>query len=337
MTRKKYLSEYFDGYIYDELECAQNRSPHTIKSYATSLKLLIIYLGKVNRKNLDDLHIADLNFDNIHSFLKESRRTKAWRPATWNNRLAGIKAFISYLALIDVKFLELLRRVNLITAQTIPVSEPDYLTAEQIRFVLSRLGNNNIEVRDRALICMFFSTGIRNAELTNMKHRDLKWKSSSQIRINILGKGRKKRSIPLLDKSTIQCLRIWVDSLDLSPSDHLFCTRNGSKMSEANVRRIITKYFLECYPNKNITPHSLRHSAAMNWLHSGVDIFTISSTLGHARIKTTQHYARSRFELKEQRLAGATNLDIRDTKFKSKFKSNDDLIKSLNMRIARLT
>lgn len=337
MRNPIYLSEYINGYIYDELECAKNRSPHTVKSYVTTLKILIVFLSSNQRVRPEKLLLTNFDFDSLHTFMMEKRRTRAWVPSTWNNRLAGVKAFIKYLALIDPKYLELHRRISLISGQKIPKSEIDYLDMEQISSVLHGLGKNDVEIRDRAIISLFFVSGIRNSELTNIKFRDLQWKSSGQVRLNVMGKGRKKRSIPLSDKSNYQYLKTLIDALKPHSEDYIFCTRTGTKMTEANVRRIIKKYFKAPFPNKNITPHSLRHAAAMNWLNSGIDIFTISSILGHEQVTTTQTYVRSRYELKEQRLEDATNLRLGEKRFKTQFIANDDLIKSLNLKISRLT
>lgn len=337
MSSKKYLSEYIHGYIYDELEAAKNRSPHTIKSYVTSLKLLIVHLAKTNKIKPENILIESLTYESIADYLKTKRIDKAWGPSTWNNRLAGILAFISYLSLINPKFLELLRRVQLISPQRIPKKEADYLEPEDIQTTLTWVPKNKTEMRDRMMILLFFATGIRNSELTSLKVQDLQWKSSSHIHLTVTGKGNKKRAIPVLDKSIVKGLHELIMHWELIPTEYMFCTRDRMKMSSANVRRIVAKYFKNSYPNKNITPHSLRHSAAMNWINSDIDLFTISSTLGHARVNTTQIYARSRYQLKEQRLGNIAELKLGDIRFKTNFKANEDLIKSLNLKISRFS
>lgn len=329
MASKKYLSEYLNDYLGTELEVARNFSDNSNISYTTSLMQFIEYVAKATGKKPSNLIVSDANFKNTRDFMVVSKKQYSWSESTWNARLAGVRAFINYLALVEPKALEDSRRVSLIQCQRIPKKYVEYLTEEELLSVIDFKATNFIELRDQTILSYMFYTGCRVSEVTNMKVQDIEWINSKKANLSIFGKGRKMRRIPLIDfKTTVNVKKLISETNNIN-SRYLFSTRDGSRMSSDNVRRIVRKYCYERFPDRNITPHSLRHSAAMNMLEAGIDLYTISSILGHENVATTEVYITSRFEEKEKNMTQAGMENLSHPLFKTKHKTNDDMLNSL--------
>ena len=152
----------------------------------------------------------------------------------------------------------------------------------------------------------------------------------------LFGKNRKERNVPILEKSTIKNLKRYIDISKQNgiASEYLFVGRDGKRMTEENIRRIVKKHFGGVFENKNITPHSFRHSAAMNWLEKGMGIFKVSLLLGHEDIKTTTKYLRSTFKIKSDALMAAGQNKKLSHVFETGFKSNNEFWEHLGINPA---
>ena len=163
--------------------------------------------------------------------------------------------------------------------------------------------------RDGTLLLVALRTGLRVSELTQLTCGDVYLGREANVRC--LGKGRKERYTPL-EPSTVAALRDWLAERGTSPGLPLFCTRQGSPLSPDAIQARLTKYHAIAARNcpslatKKISPHTLRHSTAMNLLHAGVDIAVLALWLGHESTKSTQAYIHADMKLKEQALARTT-------------------------------
>jgi len=169
--------------------------------------------------------------------------------------------------------------------------------------------------------------------LTNLRFQDVIQTNSKAITLFLYGKG---RNVPLLEKATVKNLKRYMDISIQSglSSEYLFVGRDGKRMTEENVRRIVRKHFHNAFENKHVTPHTFRHSAAMNWLENGMGIFKVSILLGHEDIKTTTKYLQSTFKIKSDALMAVGQDKKISYVFKTDFKSNNEFWEHLGIAIA---
>jgi integrase len=163
--------------------------------------------------------------------------------------------------------------------------------------------------RDHAMLLVAVQTGLRVSELTRLRINDIELGIGPNLRCH--GKGRKDRATPLT-RQTVDVLREWLAERGGTATEPVFPTRRGTHLSRDAVERLVTKYAqiaartCPSLAGKNITPHVLRHSAAMALLHSGVDITVIALWLGHESPATTRVYLHADMAMKEQALARMT-------------------------------
>jgi integrase len=160
--------------------------------------------------------------------------------------------------------------------------------------------------RDHALLLLACQTGLRVSELTALTCGDVHLGAGAHVRCH--GKGRKDRATPLTSQ-TVQVLRVWLAERDGAPDDPIFPTRAGRPLSRDAVERTVAKHATTATSRcptlaaKNITPHTLRHSAAMALLRAGVDTSVIALWMGHEDPSSTQAYLHADMTIKEQALA----------------------------------
>ncbi|WP_327586866.1 tyrosine-type recombinase/integrase [Nonomuraea sp. NBC_00507] len=157
-----------------------------------------------------------------------------------------------------------------------------------------------------ALLLLAVQTGLRVSELTTLTCQDAHLDTGPHVRCH--GKGRKDRATPLTSQ-VVRVLKTWVPELGSAPGGPLFPTRAGGRLSRDAVKRLVAKHAATAeaacpsIKEKNVTPHTLRHTAAMSLLHAGVDTSVIALWLGHEGVETTQVYLHADMSIKEQALA----------------------------------
>jgi integrase/recombinase XerD len=186
----------------------------------------------------------------------------------------------------------------------------EFLTRPEIEAILAVPDQHTwIGRRDHALLTLAVQTGLRVAELTGLRRRDVSLSTGSHVRCQ--GKGRKTRSTPLTTQ-TVATLREWMRTLTAEPDTPLFPTRHGTPLSTDAVEWLINKYTATAASRcpslggRRVTPHVLRHSAAMFLREAGVDISVIALWLGHENITSTQIYLHADLAVKQRALARTT-------------------------------
>jgi len=183
-----------------------------------------------------------------------------------------------------------------------------YLTRPEVEALLECPDRSTfLGRRDHALLLTATQTGLRVSELTALTCTDAQLDASVSS-LRCVGKGRRARHTPLT-KPTARLLRSWISERSATPADPLFPNRHGGRLSRDAVAELLSKHVTTAatrcpsLASKHITPHVLRHTAAMALLHAGVDASTIALWLGHATTKATEVYIHADLELKEQALA----------------------------------
>ena len=203
--------------------------------------------------------------------------------------LAGVRSFYRFLVLDG--YLEI-DPTELLESPQLPQHLPEYLTTEEVDALEDSIDLTTKEgQRNRAIIEVFFSCGLRVSELTNLKLSDL---FLPQKFIRVVGKGNKERLIPISDRA-IQELNRWFidrDMLDIKPGeeDYVFLNRRGHHLTRVMILIMVKRQAEAAGIKKTISPHTLRHSFATALLRGGADLRVIQALLGHANIGTTEIY-----------------------------------------------
>ena len=304
------LAPVMEAFFTDRLVTQRAASPHTIASYRDTFRLLLGYLQDTHGRQPSRLDFADLDAPAIGGFLTWLETSRGNSAATRNNRLAAIHSLFRYAALRAPEHAALISRVLGIQAKRTATTIVSYLQPPELDALLAAPDRSSWHGRrDHALLAFAAQTGLRVSEITTLTIADLHLGTGPHVYCR--GKGRKDRCTPLTSH-TRQILAAWLATRQAAPGDPLFCTRRGTPMSSDAVTRMITKHARAAalaHPalaSKTVTPHTLRHTAAMTLLHAGIDVTIIALWLGHESPATTRVYLHADMALKEHAIARTT-------------------------------
>lgn len=251
--------------------------------------------------------IEDLDAPLIGAFLDHLEHERGVSVATRNARLAAIHSLFRFAALDHPEHAAVIQRVLAIPSKRAERAEVAYLTRPEIDALLAAPDcSTRIGRRDRALLLVAIQTGLRVSELCGLRRRDVTLEVGAHLRCT--GKGRKQRSTPLLP-NTVAVLNEWLSEIGGASEDPLFPGPSKKRLSRGAVASMVARHAetaaagCPSITDKRITPHVLRHSCAMQLLHSGVDVAVIALWLGHESIRTTDIYQHADLTLKENAIA----------------------------------
>ena len=278
------------------LEKNRNYSENTIIAYKKDLVEVADYYYEV-RKN--DLTLKALNKNILKAFLRSVIQKKFSRK-TYNRKVASLKSFLKYLFKNELIKTDL---TSSISSLRVEKSLPDYVTEQQTELIFENLCSNDfLSSRESLIIEVFYSTGIRLAELHMLKTENFNRKA---MLLKVLGKGNKERLIPISEYITEKLdsyLYYREEQLKTSKyhTDYLFISKYGNHLSRGGVQQVVRKLLLRMATVKKTSPHVLRHTFATHLLNNGADIMSVKELLGHESVSTTQIYAHVSIEkLKE--------------------------------------
>jgi len=299
------------AFFTDRLITQRHASANTIAAYRDTFRLLLAYLHEHTGTAPAGLDIGDLDAARIGGFLSHLEHERGNSPRTRNARLAAIHSLFSYAALRHPEHADTIARVLAIPAARIQRNLVTWLTDTEATALLDACDQaTRTGRRDHAMFALAIQTGLRISELTGLTIADIH--TGTGAHVHCVGKGRKERATPLLP-DTIAIMNAWIAERDAPTiTDPLFATTTGRRLSrdavEARLRRTTTRA-VACCPSladKNVTAHTLRHSAAMRLLHAGVDATVIALWLGHENVTTTSIYIHADMTIKEQAIANTT-------------------------------
>jgi site-specific recombinase XerD len=297
------LAPTLQAFFTDRLARQRGASPHTITAYRDTMRLLLTFTQQRLAKSPSTLSLDDLDAPLIGAFLDHLHHERGNSVRTRNARLAAIHSLFKFAALRHPEQAALIQRVLAIPPKRFDKALIAYLTTAEIEALLAapdRLTRPGR--RDHALLLLAVRTGLRVSELTNLNRADLHLGTGAHV--DCLGKGRKHRSTPL-DKPTVAVLKAWLAERGGKDDDPLFPARTGARLSRDAVERLVSKHS-RAAGIKAVTPHVLRHTAAMQLLHAGVDIAVIALWLGHEHTETTQIYLHADMTIKQRALDRTT-------------------------------
>lgn len=298
----------------EHLALNRHLSRHSVRAYASDVDQYLDRAAALHGVKRSTLRFAHLDAESVRGFVVELNRAEQAR-ASVARKLSGVRAFLRYLV-----------REGLITAdpsgaavapkldKTVPrhLSEDDMTRLLETPDVTSPLGR-----RDRAMLELFYASGLRLSELVGLDLEDVHLGARM---VRVLGKGGKERLLPF-NRSTEEALRRWLPDreqcrrlapappprtlgrsrlgearatgrgrLDRSGREPVFVNARGGRLTGRSVHRLVTRYVRQCSERSGISPHALRHSFATHLLQRGADLRAIQELLGHARLTTTERY-----------------------------------------------
>jgi len=330
MTAAANVAPLLQAFFTDRLMAQRQASPHTIASYRDAFCLLLRFIQQRSGKAPSELSLQDMDAPTIGAFLEHLEHGRSNRPRSRNVRLAAVHAFFRYVALHEPDYSALAQRVLAIPTKRYERPVIEFLTQAEIKALLNAPDQVTwFGRRDRTLLLLVAQTGLRVSELIGLRCQDVVLGHGAHV--HCLGKGRKDRCTPLR-KETVKALHAWLHERQGEPRDPLFPSQRGGALSRDSVAHIVHKHVAtaarQCpsLQHKRVSPHVLRHSAAMDLLQHGVDSAVIALWLGHESVETTQIYLHANLEIKEKALekTSATNIAI------GRYHPDDDLLSFLS-------
>lgn len=295
------------AFFTDRLLRQRQASPHTVAAYRATFRLLLRFAAKRLGRAPSSIVIADLDATYLGKFLDHLESERGNSARSRNARLAALHAFFRYVALTEPAYALHCQRVLAIPSKRFERGIIEFLGDEEIEALLAAPDPATwIGRRDRALLLVAVQTGLRVSELTGLCRRDVALGTGAHVRCN--GKGRKLRCTPLR-RDVVKILDAWLCERPTALDTPVFPSSRGGRLSEDAVERLVAKYTAATRTRcpsligKSVTPHTLRHTAAMQLLRRGVDRTVIALWLGHESIETTQIYLHADLGLKEKALA----------------------------------
>jgi site-specific recombinase XerD len=300
------LAALLHAFFHEWMGKQRNLSRHTVCSYRDTWKLLLRFISERKRREIARLSLADLQASEVIAFLEHLEKDRKVSVGTRNCRLAAIHSFFGFVA----------HREPLAIAQCaeiahIPVKKRSrpamcYMDAEEIAAILREPDRLSLEgQRDHALLAFLYNTGARIQEALDVCPQAIRFESPAQV--ELLGKGRKTRICPLWPE-TVDVLKALMKRQPRPESEPIFLNRYGQPLGAAGVRFKLKRYVraaarhVPSLAKKRVTPHTWRHSVGVQLVAAGVDVTVIRNWLGHARLDTTNHYARANLETKRRAL-----------------------------------
>jgi integrase/recombinase XerD len=309
MSTQRSLPTLLRSFFEDYLAAQRDVSPNTILAYRDSIKLFLQFAARRTGRQVVRLELADLGPHTVLPFLHYLETERKNCAATRNCRLIAIHRFFTYVADQEPRYAELCRRTLDIPLKKTASNSITYLDRDEVKALLTVPSRSRrLGLRDLALLTFLYNTGARASEAASLDIKDLRLEIPPHVRI--LGKGRKERLCPLWPE-TADALRAYLGQREDGnrPDAPLFLNAHRKRITRFGVVKILRRHVAVAamhrvsLASKRISPHTLRHTAAMHLLQSGVELNVIKSWLGHVSITTTSQYIEIDMAMKREALA----------------------------------
>ncbi|MFY0715123.1 tyrosine-type recombinase/integrase [Seonamhaeicola sp. NFXS20] len=267
----------------DYLLLEKKYSELTVKAYQNDLNSFLQFVSSECQTN----NIKNVNYSQIRSWIV-SMVENGVSNRSINRKVSALNTYYKFLLKVgDIKINPLAKHKALKTSKKVQVP----FSEKEIIAVIDNFDENDFEgIRDKLIVELFYSTGIRRIELVNLKLSSIDFDNKT---LKVLGKRNKERMVPLLN-SVQQTMRKYINIRqkleNIKDTNSLFLTKKGVKIYETLVYRIINNYFSKASSKVKRSPHILRHSFATHLLNQGADINAVKELLGHSSLAATQIY-----------------------------------------------
>ena len=313
------LPALIQRFFTDRLCVQMEASRHTVAGYRDTFRLLLRYASARHGQPPVKLTVENIDADLVADFLVHTETVRGNSARSRNTRLAAIRSFFRYVAMTDPARLLHCQRILAMPNKRYVKRTVTFLDAGEIAALLAAPDRSTWPGRrDHLLLLVAVQTGLRASELICLRCRDVVLGSGAHI--HCTGKGRKERATPLR-RDTAKLLAAWIGDR-MGESSPLFPSIRGDRLSRDALEHLVRKHCLtasRACPSisaKRVTPHTLRHSTAMDLLHHGVDPAVIALWLGHESVETTQIYIHADMRMKEKALARVAAPAIPSSRFR---------------------
>lgn len=324
------LAPLLESFFTQRLMNQRQASPHTLRSYRDTFRLLLRFAQQRLNKPPSRLAFTEIDAPLIASFLEDLEKSRGITARSRNLRLTAIRSFFRYTAYEEPSCSSQIQRVLAMPSKRYTRPLIHFLDRSEVEALLAAPDQRTwYGRRDHTFLLVAVQTGLRLSELIGLQRKDVQLGTGAHVRC--IGKGRKERCTPLT-KTTAAVLKAWLAESAKRSTETLFPAAHGGRLSPDSVKDLLDKHVAlarQTCPslrNKRVTPHVLRHTMAMQLLQAGVDRAIIALWLGHESVETTQIYLDANLTLKEEILVKTMSPEGKLVRFKP----DDELLAFLN-------
>lgn len=285
----------------------RHASPHTLCCYRDTFRLLLKFIHAQTGKQPSSLRWVDIDAALIGAFLNDLEQHRGITARSRNLRLTAVRSLFRFAAFELPEHSNQIQQVLAIPPKRVTHHQIGYLSRSEQDILLSVPDRSRwAGRRDYAWILLATQTGLRLSELTALVRSDIHLGPGAYV--HVVGKGRKERCTPLTSQTT-EVLHTWLAELPTGETQVVFPSRRGLRMSNDGIQYLLARHVETARKScvslrtKRVSPHVLRHAAAMNLLQAGVDTTVIAMWLGHESVETTRIYLEADLEMKRKMLA----------------------------------
>jgi site-specific recombinase XerD len=300
------FADLLHAFFHEWVGQQRNLSQHTVWSYRDTWRLFLQFVSRRKHRDIAKLSLVDLSASEVIAFLQYLEDERKVTIGTRNCRLAALHSFFAFVARRAPEAIAQCADIAHIPTKKAVQPEISYLSAEEIAAILRQPDRSTLEgQRDHALLSFLYNTGARIQEALDVCPQAIRFESPAHVRL--FGKGRKIRTCPLWPE-TVDLLNALLKRQPRRSDEPLFVNRYGEPLGAAGIRFKLKQYVqaagkqVPSLTRKRVTPHTFRHSVGVQLVAAGADVTVIRELLGHARLDTTNHYARADVETKRRAL-----------------------------------
>lgn len=323
------IAPHITAFLRERLPMEREASEHTCSSYAYAFQLLFEFASEKLKTKPSSLQLEQIDAQLVLSFLQHLESSRHNSASSRNVRLAAIKSFMHFIEYRVPSALDQVRRILAIPPKKTVTRLVVHLEIDEMQAILDAPDpTTRYGIRDRAMLHLGFSAGLRVSELIGLRVNDVTWHSTPSILV--LGKGRRERALPL-SKETATAIRAWLRLRGEAIVPELFLNARGNNMTRSGFEYVLRKHVRTAAKScpslleKRISPHKLRHTCALIALQATRDIRKVSLWLGHNSIQSTEIYTRTDPTEKLEAIEAITPPALR----RGRFRPTDKLMEML--------
>lgn len=305
------LNKYFRTYLTNQ----RGASSGTITSYRHAFRYFLEFMASEKKLIPEMVEMKDFCRNNVSDYLAWQDRCKGCSSSTRNQRLAVMRSFATFVKFERPELLSECMQVLSLRFKKGPPVEIAYMKKAAMKLLLEQPDRNTRKGRrDHLMLSLFYTTGIRVSELTNIRVKDISLVEPKTVKV--LGKGNKIRYVPLV-KQVLVPLRAYLKEHSRNGPERLdeflFLNHLGTQFTRQGVFQVVNNYVSQAreidrslFPDK-VGCHTIRHSLAMELVNSGVDLIYIRDLLGHVSVQTTELYAKAETSTRRKAIESAAS------------------------------
>ena len=301
------LGELLHGFFENHLKCQKGLRLTSVRSYRDGMSLFLQSVAKQTGRKLSSLTVADLTCEHVIVFLDTLETARHNHIRTRNQRLAALRTFFEYVVHRMPEGLKEAERIAAIPTKRVPPPETRFLERDEVQALFASLPSSGwAAARDRALFLFLYNTGARVQEVADLCVKNLELEST--LRVHLHGKGDKWRTCPLWKETAQAISKLLATRKHCTPESPVFTARSGLPLTRYGIYKLVrrhTRQFSDAkggQPQRKVSPHVFRHTAAAHLLESGVEVNVIRGWLGHVSLETTNRYAEINLRMKQKAL-----------------------------------